>query len=484
MADVSLLDDLNRRRWQQPQSRGVSGFFPNLPVPIQPAPAPAPVRNPNPSFIDQFMAESHAPEPQEQQDDGGGGFGRGLGFVVNNPITQAALKPLQALDVPRRGIWSTVQEGTDWLQGEGFSGGDWLEQVKDPTFGAGDVIPDTGNKWLDRGIGLAGDIALDPLTYVAGLGFASKTGSAGGKLNRARAVGKAVDKGADAAEAASVLRRGFGAASDDFLEAAGVQGGIRIGAPFTRGKTIPGSERLTRPVSKARGRVAEAFNQTGAGGALQRTRAPLGLEDAFETMFRGKGNMTVPQALERVAIDEGRNLAGGAFMGVAQRETQRVRRELSKMGDAEKASLLRQTEAGKSTVLSRAFSKLLKQAQDQGVPLKKRQAYTTHITTRDGRKWINDGGEAAKDFQRATKLTTVDLYDPSGVTMGRKITKGQTIKLNGKTVEIKDDSIDGLNKMFRKEYGLDFDMYESDPGLILEKYINMLSGDIGWAKRR
>ena len=64
-----------------------------------------------------------------------------------------------------------LQKATDKIVNEkgttsGGSFKDWYKQTKDPTTGFGDIpYIKTGNKWLDRGIGFFGDVALDPVTY-------------------------------------------------------------------------------------------------------------------------------------------------------------------------------------------------------------------------------------------------------------------------------------------------------------------------------
>lgn len=102
------------------------------------------------------------------------------------------LGPLSKLDVGRRAILSTLKEVGDvgaGLRGNqamevtagtsgktGFNFSDWLKQTNDLTIGYGKLVPSpTGNKWVDRLIGFAGDVALDPLTYVSGPGGIAKT---------------------------------------------------------------------------------------------------------------------------------------------------------------------------------------------------------------------------------------------------------------------------------------------------------------------
>ena len=181
----------------------------------------------------------------------------GLGILVNNRVSKAALQGLDVVGVPQRAIASLIQEGVDTLQGEGFSFQDLYDQTNPAFFlhgenaednhGIGKVWHDatgggTGNKWLDRTVGFLGDVATDPLTYVAGVGVVDKGLDAmrarrgvdddrilcagPGRLTQAlgitgaldglgtRAAGLHVGRRRDAVEVARVPRIGISAATD------------------------------------------------------------------------------------------------------------------------------------------------------------------------------------------------------------------------------------------------------------------------------
>jgi hypothetical protein len=130
-----------------------------------------------------------------------------------NPIGLA----LDVLDTPRSVVYSGIKEIVDGFQGEGFSPGDFLKQYREG-YGAGDLLREevgtTGNKWLDRGIGFAGDVLLDPLTYVGAPG-ASSLARGGAKVIAQQTAQDAV---AQAAALATKRGKGIGSAATKRLE--------------------------------------------------------------------------------------------------------------------------------------------------------------------------------------------------------------------------------------------------------------------------
>lgn len=126
----------------------------------------------------QGVSEERIAEIQSGEAQPGGGPLGVLGKVVNfdiipgklafQPIRSAVLKPLEIVDTGRRTVISGVNELVDLMPGgEKASFGDFISQARDTSYGFGTAFANpTGNKWLDRAIGLTGDILLDPLTYL------------------------------------------------------------------------------------------------------------------------------------------------------------------------------------------------------------------------------------------------------------------------------------------------------------------------------
>lgn len=77
------------------------------------------------------------------------------------------LQPLNVLSLGMRGVVSGVREVVDLLDTDKntkASFGDWYKQTKDETYGFGTAFPMPGN--FGRVVGLVGDIAFDPITWL------------------------------------------------------------------------------------------------------------------------------------------------------------------------------------------------------------------------------------------------------------------------------------------------------------------------------
>jgi hypothetical protein len=100
---------------------------------------------------------------------------KALSPVLEGPIGAG----LNVIDTGRRAAVSTVKETIDLLQGEGFSGTDWGNQIASH-YGFGDILRDENvdlGKWGNRIVGFIGDVALDPITYLTfGSGALAKQG--------------------------------------------------------------------------------------------------------------------------------------------------------------------------------------------------------------------------------------------------------------------------------------------------------------------
>ena len=187
------------------------------------------VRNtPNQGLVNNILAAG-ASVPDEDETDRG--F---FGSII--PTIQSGLSvALDGLDTLRAATVSTVQEGIDAVQGEGFSLDDWWNQTVHENIGFGDILEnetDIDNIWVKRGLGFVGDVVLDPLTYLGGASAVTRLGRTG--------LADEAFRAGDAALGQKILRGGASSASADdlkFLSGASGQDlkkGLFLNVPFSR----------------------------------------------------------------------------------------------------------------------------------------------------------------------------------------------------------------------------------------------------------
>jgi hypothetical protein len=213
----------------------------------------------------------------------------------------------------------------DAINGGDASFNDWWDQFNDPSFGFGNVVGSTGNIWADRFIGFAGDVLLDPLTYVGGSSAISGTG-------RTMRIGSATRALAKTGEEELAQRLGiFGWSSinreqramlrevaDETILDPGYYAKLpfaeRLGiAPATQGRwRIPGTGALEQGIARTFGGARAAFNQTRTGELFRYISSRGGLEDAITKVVTGKGPMDFTVAAETIRYQNAAKRAGPA----------------------------------------------------------------------------------------------------------------------------------------------------------------------------
>ena len=292
---------------------------------------------------------------QEQEGFWGSDFGRGLGFVINNPVTRAVTTPINYLQTGGRAVTLGVQElaealpeGPDWLNNlpAGSLAGliarvdtdktradtrSNLEKVFSPntTYGYGEIAESTGNKWLDRFQGLGGDIALDPLTYVGNVGARVTTGvahatRAADELQLATRALTAAEKAGKAKDIAAATKRL--AAAEEYVARAPELGTpvIRQQMPRTRAERVEFAGRLpsTPEGQRILAEFPEEIQRAGLRGyhtASPELKAALGIEPAG---LRVRGSTAAIPGTRR--ISEGISQLGGALRAPASRARMRL----------------------------------------------------------------------------------------------------------------------------------------------------------------
>jgi len=166
---------------------------------------------------------------------------------LNSPPGKVVLGGLQIVDTPRRAIISTLKETVDAFDTDPnttTSLGDFVSQVKDPTFGFGRIYAKPGAG--GRIVGFIGDVLLDPITYAtfgasvplkgatsaataaklleagAGKTLFRQSANLSGREGRAALAKVLQDMGAEAGVVKNVLARGKSAVPRELAEELGL----------------------------------------------------------------------------------------------------------------------------------------------------------------------------------------------------------------------------------------------------------------------
>ena len=403
---------------------------------------------------------------------GGGGF---LGTVLNNPISQALMMPLRAMDVPRRLVLSGLQEGIDALGSGDASWSDFTGQVKDESFGFGTIIGDaTGNKWVDRALGFAGDVLFDPMTYLT---FGA--GKFAGEAGRVAAATKLAEAGLDEA-ATKVGRLGAMAARGAEREAlfAGMKNGDRLAQSGLRfaGMRIPGTERLAETVGTglARGRagVMDALPDV-----MRGLRTPVGLEDPYRVLRSGQGDTrSAIQAIAGVnAKNGGRDFFQGRWVNTADRvarETESDGRRIFKMLEGE---IPMQGEAAASA--RKFFDDTFEDVSKVAPAVGRRENYVPHQFTDAYRKSVRELSDAGQPL--VVDGVKIDLTRGEGASLRRNIGPGSKVELpDGRVIEIETGFASEINDKLGAALG-GIKVVEDDVSKVLQRYVEDMGETVG-----
>jgi len=437
-----------------------------------------------------------------------------LASVLNSAPAKAVFGGLTVVDTPRRAIISSIKEVADALDNNPatkFSMGDWGKQISDPTFGWGRVRP--GKGWGARIEGFIGDVLLDPLTYA----------SFGGSIPL---------KGARAAQAATLL--GEGATRTLFRQSVSVTGREGRFALARAARKLGAGDELVRNVA-ARGKSAltpELASKLGVRrnglylfGSRVRVKGSTRIGNWMEQGLVGarlgimKTNMG--KKLSYLYTPRGTKAMGDlstwrADVASGRLSPKRVRTIMSALNGAEDAriaggvayadELVRVTEllddaelkavAGdlhrfienpSAAVLSPGQTLSVQKVEnyldavanriqalmaeiEPGWTFNKRKGYIPHILTQKARNAI----EAEADTpwaQLLERYLSVDVLDMKNNLQQRHIVAGMKDFL-GSGEELVDGSIEGINAMFRKVTGKNFDLFETDINKILYGYLD------------
>lgn len=434
----------------------------------------------------------------------GGWLGNAL-HAVANPLS----KVLSTLDYPRAVVAAGEHQGYDALTGKGVNLGQFGSEVAHHvTIGhvlAEEEGPKDANstlgRWNNRILGTIGDVALDPLNFVGGLGEAGKGLSATAKAldaakvaDHAEQAAKATGAAEDVARAAELrgvaneathggiitpdtfgtLRtKGVAGLSDDEKSALGLRTGIGVGFGQNKVPIVPGA--VTDPVSALAHQVTSAVRDRAAKGALAKTIMPhaavrAGLRAAAdEGDWQKASDLTqllktsvIPHASAQAFENKHGPVLAAALKGFKPEEMDSLRGALEGGAhnlDPEKVGAVR-------TALDAMHS----DAASHGVDIGHMQDYFPHQLTDAAAKAAAKGGTPKAYGAFNSELSR--YYKPGTKFLGQKLEHG---------------TVDEMNKIAQETHGLDaYNLFKTDTHGVLGSYLHGLGNRVGqqdWANK-
>jgi hypothetical protein len=427
-----------------------------------------------------------------------------VGALVSNPVSKTVLGALNVLSIPGRGVAAGIREIIDSRDSDpttkaSFS--DFIKNTKDPSYGIGKALKiDTGNIWLDRALGFAGDMVTDPLNYVT-FGGAKFAGYAG-RLDLANNVLKLTK---DAALANKVQRYGRAAIKDaEMLEMLGANrhGLYFLGKRIKVGKSsqgwrLPGSGAIGMLGDNALSKLRVSASKGKAGQWLQKMTLSSDNLAARQAMLQGRvGDDAAAALISYFNADPIQRAAAGEALALEQRKALNLLETEKGMGlDGYKAKLPDLIESDElfnaaSPELQRAaqvwrdlfggyednITTLLKEIDPSIDPTTRFRAnYFPRMLSEDGLEYIADASAT-----HSSSLRSVFARDPLA---GGRNFKARTLEVGddffGKKLTAEDlKSTSKLNEIAR-EAGFGGDFFETDISKVLNRYIGEYAKEVG-----
>ena len=458
------------------------------------------------------LMRANRPVPQEQPNAFSGGFFSdikgALGVAANTLPGKAVLGALNVMDMPRRAVISTIHEISDALGSGDASWSDWKDQFNDPSYGVGKYV-DTGNWLVDDILGFAGDVLLDPMTYVAGSGVLAGVG----RSTRLEAAAAATAAGFADDVVDQIGRRGVGFldnAQRKLLREATNTAGEHIGVNvLDRGYylrlglrepvRIPGTGSIERVVGAPFARTRSALAQSNLGSYLRaRALDPLDQTEAIERLITGKGRMSASEAGERLNMTAGYRAGRGTARTTMRDGAASLIRDTPGGNDSLNAMINAAERVG-NTPINEYFGSGATIFENAGGVWQRgpRERYVPHFTTEGAQNWMDGSSQAARDFRAGIiPGTTTEQVSPQMLERqlvagreyqfgGRQVknaTTGEMEWVGGRKMKVTDGTIDGLNEAFAEAFPEtrgQFKLFEDDFQRIAAHYSESLAEDVG-----
>lgn len=436
------------------------------------------------SYSSTPLGEYRRQHSGEGSGQGGGGVGDGILGTLGN----IGMGALTALDVPRRLVVSGVKEGADALgitDGEA-SFGDFVSQAREG-IGFGDIIGDaTDNKWVNRALGFAGDVLLDPLTYVTG------GASTVGKLERFAAASRAASLSDDTLRALGTTRdalvsrlstKGVGGLDDATREAIGglKRSGLYFGGS-KRGVRIAGTGGIDRAIGGKLAGLRNRITQSSPWERLSSLRDPEGMEAPFRVLRHGydkNGQLTPTAAALTFGFNEsykgGKNEVGSLW-------ARSFENTFDGMDEKARQQLVSGTEAGDATQFQDVMKQVREQLIREGIDVGDLgDTFVPHQWTAEALRLLNGESEAARKLRKALKVKRLERR---GTFKPRVIKAGSEIEIDGVVVRFEKGTIAEINEKLSEAVNWSgvTKWLEDDPSKILPRYLNQAADAVGQAR--
>ena len=434
-----------------------------------------------------------------------------LASVVNSAPAKALFGGLTIIDTPRRAIISGIKEVKDALDDDPntkFSGGDFVSQVKDPTFGFGRVAPGAG--WGGRLIGFIGDVVLDPLTYATfGASVPLKSGAAASRLLAQGAPKTLFRKsvsisGREGRFALARAARQMGA-TDDIVKNVAARGksaltpelasklGVRQNGLYMFGSRvrIKGTGRIGSYMEQGIIGSRLGITKTRVGKKLQylyTPRGPAAIGDLSSWRADLASGRLAPARVNMImsalnGAEDARTLGSTAYgdelrrlSGMFENEPRLATfaNDLHRYIEKPAETVLDSDQLAAKQVVETYLDDVAKRIElvmgeiEPGWSFNRIERYVPHILTDKARRAI-DARSNTPWAQKLEAYLSTDVLDMKNNLQSRHI-KANMDDFLGSGRKLEDGSIDGINKMFREVTGENYDLFETDMRKILGGY--------------